>query len=101
MVNTLNQCKASLYSCPNYCVKSVNGSEVLALEQDKALYIPLNEDSLPGQVVITALKPILEHADIKKISYDCKSLYTLLKQQAIQLQGIAAIRCPFRGLYFK
>lgn len=65
----------------------------IAIEEGKGIYIPLaHTDGSPQLVreeVLTALKPILENPDIKKIGQNIKYDYGVFKNHGISLQGIA------------
>ncbi len=65
----------------------------LAIENDKAIYIPFGHQDgslqLNRELVLNALKPILENPSIKKISKNIKFVYCILKNYGIQLKGIA------------
>ena len=65
----------------------------LALEANQPAYIPLTHQDgstqLPLDDVLTALKPILENPQIKKIGQNIKYDYCVFKNYAIDLQGIA------------
>ncbi|MGB1383228.1 MAG: DNA polymerase I [Porticoccaceae bacterium] len=66
-----------------------------AVEPGSAAYIPFGHDYLgaPEQlsrdVVVNALKPILENPKIKKVGQNLKYDISVLAQHGIQLQGIA------------
>ena len=66
-----------------------------AVEPGSAAYIPFGHDYLgaPEQlsrdVVLNALKPILENPQIKKVGQNLKYDMSVLAQHGIQLQGIA------------
>lgn len=65
----------------------------LAIEPDHPVYIPLAHDDgspqLPRDVVLAALKPLLENKAIKKVGQNLKYDYTVFKNHNITLQGIA------------
>lgn len=65
----------------------------LAIEPQKAAYIPfIHTDGTPQlarEEVFTALKPILENPNIKKIGQNIKYDYSVLKNHGIHLQGVA------------
>ncbi|AMP88268.1 DNA polymerase I [Legionella pneumophila] len=65
----------------------------LAIEEDKASYIPLAHTDgslqLVREEVLTALKPILENPAIGKIGQNIKYDYSVLKNYGITLKGIA------------
>lgn len=64
----------------------------LAIEEGKAAYIPLTHTDGSPQLlreeVLTALKPILENPEIKKIGQNLKYDYSVLKNHGITLKGI-------------
>ncbi len=92
----------SLKTCALFCVDTettsldVMSAELvgisLAIEPDRAAYIPLAHDDgspqLPRDAVLAALKPIFEDARIKKVGQNLKYDYSVLKQAGITLQGI-------------
>jgi len=65
----------------------------LAIEEGKAVYIPLmHTDGSPQLIreeVLTALKPVLENPAIKKIGQNIKYDYSVFKNYDITLKGIA------------
>ncbi|KTD34606.1 DNA polymerase I [Legionella moravica] len=65
----------------------------MAIEEGKGMYIPLihtdGSPQLNREEVLTALKPILEHPDIKKIGQNIKYDYEVFKNHGITLKGIA------------
>ncbi|MFA6303096.1 MAG: DNA polymerase I, partial [Legionella sp.] len=65
----------------------------LAIEEGKAVYIPLTHTDgstqLNRQEVLTALQTILENPNIKKIGQNIKYDYCIFKNYDITLQGIA------------
>lgn len=65
----------------------------LAMEEGKAIYIPLTHiDGTPQLIreeVLTALKPILENPHIKKVGKNLKYDYSVLKNYGITLKGIS------------
>lgn len=58
----------------------------------KVYYIPINHSNLEKQLnpddVINSLRPIFESDNIKKITYDSKTAYNVLKNCGIELKGI-------------
>ena len=66
-----------------------------AVEPGSAAYIPFGHDylgapeQLSSDVVLNALKPILENPKIKKVGQNLKYDISVLAQHGIQLQGIA------------
>ncbi|TAL58565.1 MAG: DNA polymerase I [Legionella sp.] len=64
-----------------------------AIESGKPAYIPLTHtdgsQQLNREEVLTALKPILENPEIKKIGQNIKYDYEVFKNHGINLQGIA------------
>ncbi|KTD52948.1 DNA polymerase I [Legionella quateirensis] len=65
----------------------------MAIEEEKGMYIPLihtdGSPQLEREEVLTALKPILENSDIKKIGQNIKYDYEVFKNHDITLKGIA------------
>lgn len=65
----------------------------LAIEEGKAIYIPLAHTDGSTQLlrdeVLTALKPILENPNLKKIGQNIKYDFCVFKNHGITLQGIA------------
>lgn len=68
---------------------------ILTKADDKTtevFYIPLNHSNLANQLntsdILENLKPIFESSEIKKISYDSKSKYNILKTHGINLNGV-------------
>lgn len=65
----------------------------LAIEEGKAAYIPLahldGSPQLVREEVLTALKPILENPNIKKIGQNIKYDYSVFKNYDISLKGMA------------
>ena len=65
----------------------------MAIEEGKGMYIPLlHQDGSPQlerDEVLTALKPILENPEIKKIGQNIKYDYEVFKNHGITLKGIA------------
>lgn len=65
----------------------------LAIDNQNSAYIPLLHRNAPislaTEEVFTALKPILENPDIKKIGHNLKHDFHSFKNQGIALQGLA------------
>ena len=92
-----------LTSCDLFCVDTettsldVMSAEIvgvaLAIEPSQPAYIPLmHEDGSPQlnrQMVLEALKPLLENPQIGKIGQNLKYDYNVFKNHGITLQGIA------------
>ncbi|WP_133130659.1 DNA polymerase I [Legionella yabuuchiae] len=101
--DTLNQWIKSLQACEAFCIDTETtnldamSAELvgisLAIEPDKPAYIPLKHqdgiEQLPFEDTLNALKPILEHPNIKKIGQNLKYDYIVLKNHGITLNGIA------------
>lgn len=99
----LNQWLNALHHCELFCVDTETTSldsmvaEIvgicLAIDESKAAYIPLihtdGSTQLNREIVLTALKPILENPKIKKVGQNIKYDYTVFKNHGIHLQGIA------------
>jgi DNA polymerase-1 len=65
-----------------------------AYTEDQAFYLPLHHNtphdtSLPMKWVLTQFKPLLEDETIKKVGHNIKNEIIVLKQQCIELKGIA------------
>lgn len=62
------------------------------ISDKKVYYIPINHSNLENQLnpddVINSLRPIFESDNIKKITYDSKTAYNVLKICGIELKGI-------------
>ena len=60
--------------------------------QTEAYYIPLNHHNLQKQLnseeVLEKLKPIFENSEIKKITYDSKGQYNILKTHGVEINGV-------------
>lgn len=55
----------------------------------KTFYIPVGmEGQLPLQVVLSALKPLLEDNNLKKITHDAKTEYNVFRALGINLNGL-------------
>ncbi|CAM2844059.1 DNA polymerase I [Legionella worsleiensis] len=65
----------------------------MAIEHGKGVYIPLmhtdGSPQLNRDAVLTALKPVLESPEIKKIGQNIKYDYGIFKNHGVTLQGIA------------
>lgn len=99
----LNSWLNQLEHCQVFCIDTettsldVMQAEIvgisLAIEIGKAIYIPLTHtDGSPQLIrkeVLTALKPILENASIKKIGQNLKYDYSVFKNHGITLNGIS------------
>ncbi len=98
----LNHWLNKLESCNAFCIETetthldVMVAELvgisLAIEKEKAVYIPLlhtdGSSQLNSEEVLTALKPILENPAIEKIGHNIKYDYALFKNYGITLAGI-------------
>lgn len=62
-------------------------------DTSEIFYIPLQHTTLKNQLntaeVLEKLKPVFENPDIKKITYDSKIEYNILRTHGISLDGIA------------
>ncbi|MFI4962554.1 MAG: 5'-3' exonuclease H3TH domain-containing protein, partial [Legionellales bacterium] len=99
----LNHWLNQLEHCSEFCLDTeTTGLDVmvaelvgiaLAIEENKAAYIPLihtdGSTQLDRQEVLTALKPILENPAIKKIGQNIKYDYCIFKNHGVTLQGLA------------
>ena len=78
----------------NYMVADLVGIS-LAVEAGEAAYIPFGHDylgapqQLPREMVLEAIKPILEDPQIKKVGQNLKYDTSVLAQHGIDLKGIA------------
>ena len=78
----------------NYMVADLVGIS-LAVEAGEAAYIPFGHDylgapqQLPQEMVLEAIKPILEDPKIKKVGQNLKYDTSVLAQHGIDLKGIA------------
>ncbi len=65
----------------------------LAIDPERPAYIPLTHvdggQQLAREMVLTALKPLLENPNINKVGQNLKYDYTVFKNHGITLQGIA------------
>lgn len=61
-------------------------------EKTEVFYIPLQHAFLKNQLntteVLEKLKPVLENPNIKKITYDSKSKYNVLRTHGINIEGV-------------
>ncbi len=97
-----NQWLNNLEQCTAFCIDTETTSldvmvaELvgisLAIEEHKAVYIPLmhtdNSPQLDRDEVLTALKPILENPAIEKIGQNIKYDYCIFKNYNITLKGV-------------
>lgn len=97
--HVLNQ----LENCTRFCIDTettnldMMQAEIvgisLAIEEGKAIYIPLihtdGSPQLNREEVLTALKPVLENPAIEKIGQNIKYDYGMFKNHGISLNGIA------------
>lgn len=78
----------------NYMAANLVGLS-FALENGEAAYLPLQLDylgapkTLKKTTALSALKPILENADIKKVGQNIKYDLTVLARNGIEVQGVA------------
>ncbi|OOF55377.1 DNA polymerase I [Rodentibacter genomosp. 2] len=78
----------------NYMVANLVGLS-FALENGEAAYLPLQLDylgapkTLEKTTALSALKPILENADIKKVGQNIKYDLTVLARNGIEVRGVA------------
>ncbi|OOF35819.1 DNA polymerase I [Rodentibacter heidelbergensis] len=78
----------------NYMAANLVGLS-FALENGEAAYLPLQLDylgapkTLKKTTALSALKPILENAEIKKVGQNLKYDLTILARNGIEVQGIA------------
>lgn len=98
----LDEYMSQLKACTLFCVDTETTSlEVmdaelvgiaLAIEEDKAAYIPLTHkdgsQQLAIEIVLNVLKPILENPHIAKVGHNLKYDYNVFKNHGIRLQGI-------------
>ncbi len=67
----------------------------LSISAEKAYYIPIAHsyigapEQMPKEIVIKAIKPVLENPDIKKTGHNIKYDLLVLKNEGIELRGIA------------
>lgn len=95
-LNKLEQCKQFCIDTETTDLDVMRAELVgisLAIEEEKAAYIPLahkdGSKQLVREEVLTALKPILENPEIGKIGQNIKYDYSVLKSHDITLKGIA------------
>lgn len=95
-LNKLEQCKQFCIDTETTDLDVMRAELVgisLAIEEEKAAYIPLahkdGSKQLVREEVLTALKPILENPEIGKIGQNIKYDYSVLKGHDITLKGIA------------
>ncbi|OOF84009.1 DNA polymerase I [Rodentibacter ratti] len=78
----------------NYMIANLVGLS-FALENGEAAYLPLQLDylgapkTLEKTTALSALKPILENADIKKVGQNIKYDLTILARNGIDVRGVA------------
>ena len=75
--------------------KGLKAEKKLTTENDsrsEIFYIPLQHTTLKNQLntvqVLEKLKPIFENPDIKKITYDSKIKYNILRTHGINVEGV-------------
>ncbi|MCW8399200.1 DNA polymerase I [Legionella sp. PATHC038] len=95
LLNQLEQCQAFCIDTETTSIDIMLAEIVgisLAIEEGKAVYIPFTHTDGTAQLireeVLTALKPVLENPQIKKIGQNLKYDYAVLKNHGITLQGI-------------
>jgi DNA polymerase-1 len=95
-VNQLMQCTLFALDTETTSLDSLTAELVgisFAIEKNKPVYIPLahldGSQQVALETVLSALKPILENPNIKKIGQNIKYDYSVFKNYAITLQGIA------------
>ncbi|HHF7374893.1 DNA polymerase I [Legionella bozemanae] len=96
LLNQLEQCQVFCIDTETTSIDIMLAELVgisLAIEEGKAVYIPFTHTDgtvqLIREEVLTALKPILENPDIKKIGQNLKYDYAVLKNHGINLKGIS------------
>ncbi|KTD42915.1 DNA polymerase I [Legionella parisiensis] len=96
LLNQLEQCQAFCIDTETTSIDIMLAEVVgisLAIEEGKAVYIPFTHTDGTAQLireeVLTALKPVLENPEIKKIGQNLKYDYAVLKNHGINLQGIS------------
>lgn len=96
LLNQLEQCQVFCIDTETTSIDIMLAELVgisLAIEEGKAVYIPFTHTDgtvqLIREEVLTALKPILENSDIKKIGQNLKYDYAVLKNHGINLKGIS------------
>ncbi|MCW8408970.1 DNA polymerase I [Legionella sp. PATHC035] len=95
VLNQLEQCQAFCIDTETTSIDIMLAEIVgisLAIEEGKAVYIPFTHTDgtvqLIREEVLTALKPVLENPQIKKIGQNLKYDYAVLKNHGITLKGI-------------
>ncbi len=95
-LNQLNACTVFCIDTETTSLDAMKAKLVgisIAIEKNKPAYIPLthknNSEQLPLDLVLNALKPILENPQIKKIGHNIKYDYCIFKNYDITLQGLA------------
>lgn len=95
-VKQLNQCEQFAIDTETTSLDTMKAKLVgisFAIEKNKPAYIPLahqdGSQQLSIDLVLAALKPILENPSIKKIGQNIKYDYCIFKNYEISLQGIA------------
>ncbi|KTC81005.1 DNA polymerase I [Legionella cherrii] len=95
LLNQLEQCQAFCIDTETTSIDIMLAEIVgisLAIEEGKAVYIPFTHTDgtvqLIREEVLTALKPVLENPQIKKIGQNLKYDYAVLKNHGITLKGI-------------
>ncbi|KTD72504.1 DNA polymerase I [Legionella tucsonensis] len=96
LLNQLEQCQVFCIDTETTSIDIMLAELVgisLAIEEGKAVYIPfMHTDGtvqLIREEVLTALKPVLENPEIKKIGQNLKYDYAVLKNHGINLEGIS------------
>ncbi|AWN72971.1 DNA polymerase I [Legionella anisa] len=96
LLNQLEQCQVFCIDTETTSIDIMLAELVgisLAIEEGKAVYIPFTHTDGTAQLireeVLTALKPILENPNIKKIGQNLKYDYAVLKNYDINLKGIS------------
>ncbi|KTD69358.1 DNA polymerase I [Legionella steelei] len=96
LLNQLEQCQVFCIDTETTSIDIMLAELVgisLAIEEGKAVYIPFTHTDgtvqLIREEVLTALKPILENPQIKKIGQNLKYDYSVLKNHGITLNGIS------------
>lgn len=96
LLNQLEQCQVFCIDTETTSIDIMLAELVgisLAIAEGKAVYIPFTHTDgtvqLIREEVLTALKPILENPDIKKIGQNLKYDYAVLKNHGINLKGIS------------
>lgn len=96
LLNQLEQCQVFCIDTETTSIDIMLAELVgisLAIEEGKAVYIPFMHTDGTAQLireeVLTALKPVLENPEIKKIGQNLKYDYAVLKNHGINLKGIS------------